>query len=80
MTLFHEAFRTLPAGVASNVFLDVAPEDVLDVFLLESSLHHQLTVTVDGAHCSQLGEEEGQQVLGLTMQPEKKRIFKSRVV
>jgi len=75
MTLFQKVFRTLPAGVASDVFLDVAPEDVLDVFLLESSLHHQLTITVNGAHCSQLGEEEGQQVLGLTMQPEKTTIF-----
>jgi hypothetical protein len=32
-----------------------------------------LAVAVNGAHRSQLGKEESQQVLGLTMQPEKEK-------
>ena len=43
------------------------------MLLLESSLEDELVVAVDGALGSQLGEEEGQQMLGLTMQPEKNK-------
>lgn len=75
----QQALVTLPAGVASDVFLNVAPENVFDVFLLESSLHHQLTVAVNRAHCSQLGEEEGKQMFGLAMQPEKEIILKAEL-
>ncbi len=57
------------AGVAGHVLLDVAAEDVLNVLLLEAALDDELVVSVDGAHGAQLGEEEGQQVLRLPMQP-----------
>ncbi len=56
--------------MTGDVLLDVSSQDVLDVLLLEPALHHQLAVAVNGAHGSQLGEKESQQVLGLTMQPE----------
>ena len=58
------------AGVAGDVLLDVAAEDVLDVLLLEAALDDQLVAAVERAHRAQLGEEEGEQVLRLTMQPE----------
>ena len=61
--------QILPASVTGDVLLNVSPQDVLDVLLLEPALHHQLAVAVNGAHGSQLGEKERQQVLGLTMQP-----------
>ena len=59
------------AGVARHVLLDVPPEHVLNVLLLEAALDDQLVVAVEGAHGSQLGEEEGEEMLGLTMEPGK---------
>merc|ERR1711978_263508 len=57
------------AGVACHKLLDVSPEDVLYVLLLEAALEDELVVAVDGrAGGTQLGSEEGQQMLGLTMQ------------
>ena len=61
--------QILPASVTGDVLLNVSPQDVLDVLLLEPALHHQLAVAVNGAHGSQLGEKKRQQVFGLTMQP-----------
>ena len=50
--------------------LDVASEHVLYMLLLEAALEDELVVAVDGRPGSaQLGREEGQQMLGLTMQP-----------
>ena len=43
-----------PARVARHVLLDVAPQHVLDVFLLEPSLDDQLVVTVNSSTGSQL--------------------------
>ena len=41
------------------------------MLLLEAALEDELVVAVDGrAGGTQLGSEEGQQMLGLTMQPE----------
>ena len=57
------------AGVAGDVLLDVTPQHVLDVFLLEFALDDQLVVAVHGARRSQLGAEELEQVAGLTMKP-----------
>ncbi len=53
-------------------YLDVSPEHVLDVLLLEPALDDELVVAVDGAHRAQLGEQEGQQMLRLPMQPKQK--------
>ena len=49
-------------------YLDVSPEHVLDMLLLEPALDDELVVSVDGPHRPQLGEEEGEQVLGLPVQ------------
>ena len=38
------------------------------MLLLEPALHDELVVAVDGAAGAQLGKQEGQQVLRLTMQ------------
>ena len=46
------------AGVTGHILLDVPPEHVLNVFLLKTSLHNQLAVTINGSACSQLGNEE----------------------
>ena len=43
-----------PARVARDVLLDVAPQHVLDVLLLEPSLDDQLIVTVNSSTGSQL--------------------------
>ena len=60
-----------PAGVARHVLLDVPPQHILYVLLLEAALEDELVVAVDSrAGRTQLGSEEGQQMLGLTMQPE----------
>ena len=48
--------------------LDVSPEHVLDVLLLEAALEDELVVAVDGrARRAQLGRQEGQQVLRLSV-------------
>lgn len=70
------------ASVAGDVLLDVPPQHVLDVLLLEPALHDELVVAVDGADRSQLGRQEGQQMLGLTVKPEagrKRKLEKVRV-
>jgi len=43
-----------PARVTRDVLLDVAPQHVLDVLLLEPSLDDQLVVTVNSSAGSQL--------------------------
>ena len=43
-----------PARVTRDVLLDVAPQHVLDVFLLEPSLDDQLVVAVNSSTGSQL--------------------------
>lgn len=55
--------------VARHVLLDVTSENVLNVFLLEPTLNDELVVSVNGTDRAQLGEEERQQMLGLTMKP-----------
>ena len=59
--------------MTGDVLLDVAPEHVLNVLLLELALDDQLVVAVDGARRSQLGAEELEQVTGLTMEPGKQK-------
>ena len=60
--------------ISLNFFLsslDVASEHLLYVLLLEAALEDELVVAVDGRPGSaQLGRQEGEQMLGLTMQPE----------
>ncbi len=41
----------------------VPPEHILDMLLLEATLHDQLIVAVNGAARTQLRKQEGQQVL-----------------
>lgn len=57
-----------PAGMAGDVLLDVPPQHVLDVLLLETAFHDELAVAVDGAHGAQLGRQEGQKVLWLPVE------------
>ena len=51
--------------------------DKVLLLLLEAALDDQLVAAVERAHRSQLGEEEGEQVLRLTMQPEREKTVKS---
>lgn len=46
---------------------DVSPQDVLDLFLLETTLDDQPAGAVDGTCCSHFGEHELDDVLGLAM-------------
>jgi hypothetical protein len=57
------------AGVAGHVLLDVPPEYVLHVLLLEAALDDQLVVAVNRANRAQLGGEEGEEVFRLAMEP-----------
>ena len=57
--------------MASDILLDVATKNVLNVLLLELALHHKLVVAINGTSRSQLCKQEGQQVLGLSVQPGK---------
>ena len=54
--------------MTSHVFFDVPSQHGLNVFLLEFSLHNQLVATIQIPRGSQLGEQKGQQMFGLTMQ------------
>ena len=54
--------------MTGDILLDVSPEDVLDVFLLKSSLDDQLIAPVDGSAGPQLGKQEQEKVLGLPVQ------------
>ena len=47
-----------PARVTRHVLLDVTPQHILNVFLLESSLDDQLIVSINSSTCSQLWLEQ----------------------
>lgn len=51
-----------------DIFLNVSPQHVLDVFLLEPALDDQLVAAVYGSARSQLSKQEHEQVLGLSVQ------------
>ena len=57
------------ASVASDVLLDISPEHILNVLLLEPAFHDELIVAVHWAHSSQFGGQEGEQMFGWTMKP-----------
>lgn len=57
------------ASLAGDIFDDVPPEDVLDLFLLEATLNNKTTGTVDGTTGTQLGEQELSNVLVGTLHP-----------
>ena len=59
-------FWTL-ASLADDVFGDVSSEDVLDLLGLETAADDETLGAVDGADGSQLGKEELDDVLGLTV-------------
>jgi len=65
--LVQDGVRTA-TGVTSHILLDIPSEHILNMLLLEPSLHDQLAATVNGTTGTQLSEKESQQVLGLTMQ------------
>ena len=55
------------------IVLDKKSSFLWKIHYLDNRVMFYLAVAVNGAHRSQLGEEESQQVLGLTMQPEKEK-------
>lgn len=55
------------AGLADDVFGDVSSENVFDLLGLETTTDDETLGTVDGANGTQLGEEELDDVLGLTV-------------
>ena len=57
------------AGLASDVFDDVPPENVLDLLLLETTLDNQTSGTVNGTAGTQFGEQELGNVLVSTLHP-----------
>jgi len=57
-----------PAGVAGDILLDITSEYTLYVFLLESTFHNKLITSVNSPAGPQLREQEGQQVLGLSVE------------
>ena len=44
------------AGVAGHILLDVPPQDIFNVFLLELAFHDQLVIAITGSSCTQLGK------------------------
>ena len=54
--------------MAGDVLLDVSPQHILDVFLLEPALNDQLIAAIDGSTGSQLSKQEEKQMLGLSVQ------------
>lgn len=54
--------------MAGDILLDVSPQHVLDVFLLEPAFDNQLIAAVYSATGAKLSKQEEQQVLGLSVQ------------
>lgn len=57
------------AGLAGNVLDNVTTQDSLDLLLLETTLDDQALGSINGSRGSQLGKQELNNVLGLTMHP-----------
>merc|ERR1719239_927637 len=57
-----------PACVAGDILLDVPAQHTLYVLLLESPFHDELVAAINGATCTKLSKEEGEQMLGLPVQ------------